>query len=77
MGSAAIGTVHPPEGALAEFLIKGNLMIYTPTAAYTYSAAGKLLSTEELPIEIDGAKKLSDNHIMLSSEGKLYVSVTK
>lgn len=77
VGSAAISTVHPPEGALAEFLIKGKLMIYTPTAAYTYSAAGKLLSRDDLPIEIDGAKKLSDNHIMLSREGKLYISVTK
>lgn len=52
-------------------------MIYTPTAAYTYTAGGKLLTVEELPIEIDGAKKLSDNHIMLSKEGKLYISVTK
>ena len=36
-----------------------------------------LLSRDDLPIEIDGAKKLSDDHIMLSKEGKLYISVTK
>ena len=52
-------------------------MIYTPTAAYTYTAAGKLLSVEELPIKIDGAQKLSESHILLSSGGSLYVSVTR
>lgn len=77
VGSAAISTVHPPEGALAEFLIKGKLMIYTPTAAYTYTAGGKLLAVEELPIKIDGAQKLSESHILLSSGGSLYVSVTR
>ena len=77
VGSAAISTVHPPEGALAEFLIKGKLMIYTPTAAYTYTAGGKLLAVEELPIKIDGAQKLSESHILLSSGDSLYVSVTR
>lgn len=77
VGSPAISTVSPPEGALAAFLINGKLMIYTTDAAYTYSAAGKLISTEELPIEIDGAKKLSDSHILLSKEGRLYVSAAK
>ncbi len=77
VGSAAISTVHPPEGALAELLIKGRLIIYTPTAAYTYTAGGKLLAVEELPIKIDGAQKLSESHILLSSGGSLYVSVTR
>ena len=40
--------------------------------------AGKVFSAvEELPIKIDGAKKLSESHILLSSGDSLYVSVTR
>lgn len=73
--SSAMSMVHPPNGAIATMLSKGKLLVYTSDTRYTYSSDGKLELTEELPMTISSAKKLSDSHILLESGGKLYIDM--
>ena len=73
VGAAQIASVHPPTGYVGAFLMKGRLLVYTPTELYTYSATGELISTEELGQTITAAEKLSDSHALLSRGDTLLV----
>lgn len=77
MASATVRDVQLPAGVTAAFLAGGKLQACTAKELYTYSSAGKLMSTAQLPRATDAVAKLSDGYMLLRSGNCLYTAAIK
>ena len=59
---------------VAAFLMNGRLIVVSRDQVFTYSVKGKLSKTANLEYPVDAAMKLTENVLLLSSEGVYYTA---